>query len=291
MKISVMFITYNRKIEFLRALKSCINQQIDDMEIVIVDNHSTDGTKDEAEKLLEKYAMKYKYFYADNNLGISAGRNKAFTMCEGEYVFCLDDDAILVSENFFEKLYTSMKMNKDVVAGAVCIYEPINDRYLKGLTFKTCSENVSFSYIGAAHVLKRDFFSNSELYPSQLRFGSEELYVAYKIYKNGKKMIYMDDLLVHHLPSAVARVKGDERDINIIVNNYIIRKMYYPIISFPVLQAFLFFRIIKHNYIRKGYISDIKRMLVERYCENNVDRMSMKQFICLINEMGLFYVF
>mgnify|MGYP000719485706 CR=1 FL=1 len=50
MKISVMIITYNRKREILRALESCVCNKIEEMEFVIVDNNSSDGTQEAVEK-------------------------------------------------------------------------------------------------------------------------------------------------------------------------------------------------------------------------------------------------
>ena len=217
-KISVMFITYNRKRELLRALESCVNNRISDMEIVIVDNNSLDGSQEAVSNYLKKNNISYKYFYSEINLGISAGRNKAFELCEGELVFCLDDDAVIVTNNFFQKLYEKMSKS-DAVAAAVQIYEPVSNRYLKGYTFEKDGQLRSLSYIGAAHVLRTNFFKGTKLYPDSLVFGSEEYYVAYRIQKQQKKMLYFEDLIVHHLPSQVARVYGDDRKANIIANN------------------------------------------------------------------------
>lgn len=209
-----MFITYNRKKELLDAIESCIRNRMDEMEIVIVDNHSSDGTQREVEALLEKKNMSYKYYYAERNLGISEGRNIAFSLCRGEYVFCLDDDAVVETEGFFSIIYQKMKECDDAVAAAVEIYEPPNDRYLKGYTYCKGGEKYALSYIGAAHVLKRESFKDRKLYPSKIRFGSEENYVAYRIRAMGKKMLYLDMVRVCHIPSDVARVYGEERKIN-----------------------------------------------------------------------------
>ena len=156
-KISIMIITYNRKEELLRALNSCLKNWKEYLEVVIVDNNSSDNTQIAVEDYLKKNKVRYKYFYSNKNLGISAGRNKAFELCEGEYVFCLDDDAVIVTNNFFEKLYEKMSLT-DAVAASVQIYEPATDRQLKGYTYEINGELRALSYIGAAHVLKSNFF-------------------------------------------------------------------------------------------------------------------------------------
>ena len=105
MKLSIAIITFNRKTELLRAIDSCIDNRIEDMEFVIVDNHSTDGTKEEVERYFHEKKSKYQYIYMNKNLGVAGGRNKAMEMANGEYVFFLDDDAIIETEQFFETMW------------------------------------------------------------------------------------------------------------------------------------------------------------------------------------------
>ena len=98
MKLSIMFITHNRKEELKRAIKSCIKNSIENMEFVIVDNNSTDGTESEIKQLLTDAKTKFTYFFSNTNLGVSGGRNKAYSLCKGEYIFGFDDDAILIEK-------------------------------------------------------------------------------------------------------------------------------------------------------------------------------------------------
>ena len=290
MKISVMIITYNRKREILRALESCVCNKIEEMEFVIVDNNSSDGTQEAVEKFFGENNIKYKYYYSSENLGISNGRNKAFEMCTGEYIVCLDDDAVVITKDFFAKVYSEMEKH-DAVAAALKIYEPQNDRFLKGFIYEENNELLALSYIGAGHVLKRDFFESSKLYPGTLRFGSEEYYVAYRIRKYKKKMIYLENVEIHHLPSNVARVYGDEPDVNIIANNYVVRKMCYPIFCIPILKLMLFLRMLKHEYYFNGYSKIINKMIKERYSVEYVDRMGISTMIKMLKDVGVAQVF
>lgn len=286
-KISIMIITYNRKHELLRALKSCLNVKIEEMEIVILDNNSTDGTQEVVEKYLTENNISYIYHYSNENLGISLGRNMAFRLCSGEIIFCLDDDAVIETEDFFQKLYIQMMQDR-VVAAAVKIYEPKAKRYLKGYLYKKNEKKYVLSYIGAGHALNRSFFEGKDLYPSTLRFGSEEYYIAYRIRKENKKIAYYDNLLIYHLPSSTARVRGKERDINIIVNNYIIRRLCFPKITIPLIFFMFCIRIAKHGFITPTYINLIQEMISERYCEKYLDRMSIKNWLEMCLDTSLF---
>lgn len=289
-KISIMIITYNRKNELLRALQSCVKNRIEDMEVVIVDNNSVDGTQEEVEGYLLKNNIKYKYYYSDNNLGISSGRNKAFELCEGEYIFCLDDDAIVITDDFFKKLYQNM-CQTEAVAASVQIYEPASNRQLKGYIYEKNGQLRALSYIGAAHILRTSFFQGAKLYPDSLVFGSEEYYVAYRIQKYKKTLLHFEDLIVYHMPSKVARVYGDDRKASIIANNYIVRKMCYPIIACPFLYFFLQMRIVKHGFHRNEYRRFINEMIKTRYSEEFVDRMGLAAFVEMIRNVGVSQVF
>lgn len=46
-----------------------------------------------------------------------------------------------------------------------------------------------------------------------------------------------------------------EKYINIIANNYVVRKMCYPIFCIPILKLMLFLRMLKHEYYFNGYSS------------------------------------
>lgn len=287
LKISVMFITYNRKNELLRAIKSCLDQNFEQMEIVIVDNHSTDNTQESVVRLLNDNQIAYNYFYSERNLGVSAGRNKAFSLCHGKYVLCLDDDAVLDSNDFLTRAYNEMEKEKDAVAASVEIYEPENQHFLDGLRYYNKGREWAFSYIGAAHLLRTSYFRNKTLYPPTFRFGSEEYYVAYGIWKDHKRMLHVKDLRVLHMPSVVARVYGKERDTSIIINNYIVRIMCYPNICRVILNFTLFFRMIKHGLINKEDLRSIKRSIRERYCDEYVNRMSLRDFCRMIYFLGI----
>lgn len=287
MKISVMFITYNRKKELLRAIDSCMKCYMEGIEFIIVDNNSSDGTKYDVENKLNSYGVPYTYHYSNENLGISEGRNVAFSLCSGEYVFCLDDDAIIGTDNFFETIYNKMKKHSNAVAAAVEIFEPSSNKYLKGYTYEKNGTKYALSYIGAAHILKRESFIGRNLYPREIKFGSEEAYIAYRVRKMDKEILYIDDVRVLHLPSKVARVYGNERKFNIIINYYIIRKLCYPIYMIPILRLILKLRIYVHNLNGEYPSSKVNDIINTRYNKLEVDRMSTMAFLKMIADVGI----
>ncbi|MFM0041903.1 glycosyltransferase [Paraburkholderia sediminicola] len=97
--VSVYIPTKNRKETLRRALRSVADQDYENIEIVIVDDGSTDGTQELVETFLNNQrgsTRSVKYYKNDVSNGACQARNKAIEISTGTYVTGLDDD------DFFE---------------------------------------------------------------------------------------------------------------------------------------------------------------------------------------------
>lgn len=90
-KISIIMPTYNRSDYICEAIESALGQTYDNIELIVIDDGSTDGTR----KQLEKYSSdrRFKYMRQENQ-GQSIARNKGLKMAEGEFIAFLDSDNI-----------------------------------------------------------------------------------------------------------------------------------------------------------------------------------------------------
>lgn len=295
MKISINIITKDRKFELERAIKSLIKEKIDGMEIVIIDNGSSDGTQEHIKKIIDFYKIDYTYYYSHINLGVSGGRNKALELSLGEYVFTIDDDAIVDTDDIFNKIISVMDSNKQIAAAALNIYEPISEKYLIGKIYSLRNDRIynnarAFSFIGAAHILRKKFFEDNVLYPKNLMFGSEELYASLSVHKKDKVIAYFEDIKILHLPSNKLRVDGDKRKLDFILNNFIIKKLCFPIILHPLITIVLFIRLIRHRLYKFSRWSNIYKTYRTRYNPKEKNRLSIFVFFRLIKHVGIFYL-
>ena len=92
-KVSVIIPTYNRATKVRNAIDSALGQTFSDLEVIVVDDGSSDGT---GEILQEAYGNRIRYF-AQENQGASAARNKGLAEARGEWIAFLDSD------DFWEK--------------------------------------------------------------------------------------------------------------------------------------------------------------------------------------------
>ncbi|MFH1362102.1 MAG: glycosyltransferase family 2 protein [bacterium] len=82
MKLTVIVTVYNEVNTIIQAIKDVEKIKIDDKEVIIFDNDSTDGTK----KLLKELKTDYKIVYNDKNIN-SGSFVKALSMARGEYLY------------------------------------------------------------------------------------------------------------------------------------------------------------------------------------------------------------
>jgi glycosyltransferase involved in cell wall biosynthesis len=90
-KISVIIPTYNRADLLPRAIQSVINQTYKDWELLIIDDGSTDNTKEIVDEFIKK-DNRIKYFYEENSGSASKPRNFGIQNSKGEYIAFLDSD-------------------------------------------------------------------------------------------------------------------------------------------------------------------------------------------------------
>lgn len=102
MKVSVIVPVYNVEAYLEKCLDSLVNQTLKEIEIIVVN----DGTKDNSQKIIDRYAKKYKniHSYIKDNGGLSDARNYGLTKASGEYVAFVDSDDY-VSKDMYQRMY------------------------------------------------------------------------------------------------------------------------------------------------------------------------------------------
>ncbi|MGB9667721.1 MAG: glycosyltransferase family 2 protein [Thermosulfidibacteraceae bacterium] len=88
--VSVVIPTYNRASLLIRAIESVFSQSYKNFEIIVVDDASTDNTREVVSKFLDD--PRVVYIRNEKNMGVSASRNRGIRYGRGEFVAFLDSD-------------------------------------------------------------------------------------------------------------------------------------------------------------------------------------------------------
>lgn len=89
--VSIIIPAYNYGRYVAEAIDSALTQTFPDIEVIVVDDGSTDNTKE----VCERYGTKIRYYYK-NNAGLSAARNTGIELALGEFLVFLDADDMLL---------------------------------------------------------------------------------------------------------------------------------------------------------------------------------------------------
>ena len=123
MKVSVIVPVYNTAEYLEKCLDSLVHQTLKELEIIVVNDGSTDGSQ----KIIEEFARKYPNIkaYEKPNGGLSDARNYGIERASGDFIGFVDSDDS-VSEEMFEMLYEkAMEHGAEI---SICDLEKVNER-------------------------------------------------------------------------------------------------------------------------------------------------------------------
>jgi glycosyltransferase involved in cell wall biosynthesis len=109
--VSVIMPTFNRAGYLAETVKSFQNQSYKNTELVIIDDGSTDNTRETVEKFLSDHRLKY---FFQKNKGVSKARNNGIMKAKGKYLMFLDDDDLFFPFTI-EKLISFFKRQPETV--------------------------------------------------------------------------------------------------------------------------------------------------------------------------------
>ena len=111
--VSVTLVTYNSGRFIKRCLESVLEQTYTKLEVIVIDNASTDGTAD----ILEHFEDRCSIHYNEENVGFAAAQNQAIGISQGHWVLTLNPD-VLLQQDFIEQLVNAADL--DPKAGTIC---------------------------------------------------------------------------------------------------------------------------------------------------------------------------
>lgn len=211
MKVSIIIPIFNVESCIKRCIDSVINQTYSNIEVILVDDRSSDSSLDIAKMTLENFNFpeeRVKFIIHSKNKGVSAARNSGINASTGEALFFLDSDDS-ISPNCIESLVKTMtRTNADVASAG---FQIVTDSSIRE---SRCIESI----LDSDGVLKS--FLNYKLYIMVWnKLISKSFLVENKLYfKEG--IIHEDEIWSFMMASCIKRMAT----INSITYSYFIRE-------------------------------------------------------------------
>ena len=189
---SIIIPCFNSENTIDRCLKSVFNQKFKDIEIISINDNSTDNTLN----ILKKYKNKIKIINNKKNLGVGYSRNKGILESKGKYIIFLDSDDILREKKLIQIFKELNKFdNIDFLIGQHNIGE---DGYIyrEKINYKSTNEKLKFinkldKFFGYCwrFIVSRSFLIENSIKFSNSRIFEDEEFIA-KLFLNTQKFYF-----------------------------------------------------------------------------------------------------
>lgn len=219
MILSICILNYNTKDLILQCLSSLFGQydkQINkkELEIIVVDNNSTDGSIESIKKKFPKVIL----FENKENAGFSKGQNIAAKIAKGSYLFFLNSDTY-VKDDHLLAMILYLESNKNVGVLGAKLYSPDGSQQLSVGKFYTffnflimliSGERVGFLrsspkkiievdwVMGAALMIKKRLFDVIGGFDEHFFMYIEDMELCYRVRKKGYMIMFYPDIKIVH---------------------------------------------------------------------------------------------
>ncbi|MFD3271571.1 glycosyltransferase family 2 protein [Paenibacillus dendritiformis] len=204
--VSIVMLSWNRKEDVRQSLLQIMNQEYQPIEIILVDNCSTDGTIDMVRRLFPSVII----IEMKKNMGIAA-YNFGFEAAKGEYILILDDDSFPAPNAV---IYMVEKFEKDRQLGMVAFdvrnvesYDQVakTDNVEKFPSAVIGASGYYMSFNGAGAGVRKSVFKEVGYYPGEFFLYNNEQDVAFRIWNSGYKIVFYPDCVSYHKYSPTNR--------------------------------------------------------------------------------------
>jgi len=213
MKITVAIACYNLENRITECLKSVIYQDYQDIEILVIDDHSTDNSVEVVNKLINEYPEReIRLIINEHNLGLCKVRNVSVDEAQGDAIFFMDGDDTIEPGTislFHERMegndveVVCGSFRKTDIEGTVLITKQFPEGTVKGdFAFATYIEkNVkSFFWLPIWNNLYRlDFLRSHDIYCATHYRKHEGSLFTFKVALNARSVSYIHDVTYNWL--------------------------------------------------------------------------------------------
>lgn len=234
---TIVIATYNRKDDLRRAVASAL-QQYGDIEVLVLDDCSTDGTGE----MVQAEFPAARYIRAEQNVGYIVNRNRAADLAAGPILISIDDDAEFSTTDVVSQ---TLQNFNDPRIGAVAI--PFIDVKVSPAIRQAGPDAESTwliaSFIGTAYAVRKEVFSQVGRFREEFRHQGEESDLCLRMLDQGYvvRRGTSEPILHHESPKRIRT-----RIMKYASRNWVIGILY----SYPMPEMLLHLAVKNFNALR-----------------------------------------
>jgi GT2 family glycosyltransferase len=201
--VTIMIATRNRIAELEKTLATCLDQDWPELEILVVDDASSDGTFERVRTCFPHVNIVRR----ERNRGSISARNDILRRARGKYIIGLDDDSRFIETGACRRVVTRMEAEPDL---GIVSFQPIGPEHPERMTEEGrmrgewhCS---SFAACGAA--IRRSVLEKTGLFPEFFFHAYEEPDLCVRFWNAGFRVLQWNEVVVYHEYSGVNRNEG-----------------------------------------------------------------------------------
>lgn len=265
-KVSILIPVYNGQDYISRAIESCLSQVFKDIELIVIDDGSTDQTR----QVISNYSNdpRCNIYFNDSNIGLPATLHKGLKLCNADWVARLDSDDIMHPYRLDIQYFFAVKYGVDI-CGSWARRIDANDKYLGMIRTPISNPEISFalstynpiihpsvlinlkflnkfnlSYANSRDVLIEDYDLWCRLVLVGAKFYNIPLpLIDYRSHSNSISAIFKSDfnskrLIISKKLSLVANGKIKDFSLNVLKTNPV---LFVKVILRSILAYFIYF--------------------------------------------------
>jgi len=197
MKISIITVVWNNKETIKDAIDSVLNQTYKDIEYIIVDGASTDGTVD----IVKRYGNKIDKFISEPDKGLYDAMNKGIALATGDIIGILNSDDFYIDEFVIEKVVNEFKEKQvDSVFADLVFVKPENldktVRYYDSSKFHPTKFAYGWMPAHPTFFVKREIYEKCGVFRIDLKIAADFDILARFLYTQKISYSYMPEVIV-----------------------------------------------------------------------------------------------
>ncbi|MFE3848021.1 glycosyltransferase family 2 protein [Flavobacterium sp. LB3P45] len=198
MRVSVITVSYNRKVTISKSIESVLGQDYPNIEYIVIDGNSTDGTKE----VIQSYSDKITRYISEPDLGMYDAINKGLSMATGDIIGLMHSDDEFYDKTVVSKIVAAFKSAPDtdgLYGNGIYISNDAEERIVRnriGGPYDFKKIKSGWLPLHPTVYLKKSLIDKYGSYNLDFKIASDTEFLLRYLFKYKINMVYLDEYVV-----------------------------------------------------------------------------------------------